>query len=83
MATSTISAVLKQATCTNTTSNVGTFELINKPSDFHCLVGVVSNSADDNSYVVQYDGDTLGLFVYATPHNPLANTSVTITYLYY
>lgn len=62
----------KSFTYTGTTSAAGTLgiEASALPSDFHCVIGVQTNSVAGSEYIVQYTGATFGIFGYAPPHNP-------------
>lgn len=76
-----IDAVLrpKKVTLTGLTSAAGTLSWAANqlPSDFHCFIGVESNSEAGHAYMAQYGGTAWGLFDYAPPHNPVVNTTIT------
>ena len=73
----------KSFTYTGTTSSAGTLgiEPSALPSDFHCVIGVQSNSASGSEYMVQYAASMFGVFNYAPPHNPYFG-QVTATFWY-
>lgn len=86
MASGTIKQALsvKEFTATATTSEVGTWIVPSSqmPSDCHAIVGIKSSTAGGGNYMVQFQDRTFGIYSYDAPHNPLANTSVTVTFYY-
>ena len=71
---------VKSIAFTGTTSSVGTLTVPSLAN--YTIVGVRASSVSSSCYIVQYGGNELGFFHYAAPHNPLANSSVTLTVLY-
>ena len=71
---------VKSIAFTGTTSAYGTLTVTSLSG--HTIVGIQASSVSGTSYAVLYGSNVIGFFNYATPHNPLANTSVTMTVLY-
>ena len=71
---------VKSIAFTGTTSAAGTLTVTSLSG--HTIVGIQASSVSGTSYAVVYGGNVIGFFNYAAPHNPLANTSVTLTVLY-
>lgn len=71
---------VKSYAYTGTTSAVGS--LVIAPLSGHTIVGIKASSVSASCYAVLYADNAIGFFYYSAPHNPLANTSVTLTVLY-
>lgn len=86
MASGTIKQALnvKEFTATATTNDVGTWSIPSSqmPSDCHAIVGIKSSTAGGSYYMTPFQYNTFGIYHFSPPHNPLANTSVTVTFYY-
>ena len=86
MASGTIKQALnvKEFAATATTSEVGTWAIPSSqmPSDLHAIVGIKSSTAGGSYYMTSFQDRIFGIYYFSPPHNPLANTSVTVTFYY-
>lgn len=74
--------LFKTGTYTGTTSAAGTIGIDQRPEDCSFIVCIVDNSQAGGYYIVRYHNYVFGAFSYAEPHLPLANGTITLTYIY-